>query len=192
MKDKFTNIWGDLSKRVGVTTIQECSKDEDIYLVNSTVEAIKFDCDGNSIGKNVIDVLMLDWFNEWKKKKWHKNIPRGVDCLYVKDETLFLVEFKNQAKVDYVEIKGKIYDTLALLSFFYSLDRSEFSDIEILIVKKFSRNEEMELIINRKTKKPRRISTHLDFLQKIYQTKITVLSPIEYEALIRDIPVGTQ
>ena len=192
MNDQFSNIWGDLSNRVGLSTIRDCSrggKSDSEYMVSSEKEAIKFDFDGTK-DKSAIEVLMAGWFHEWEKKGWQKTIPKGVDCLYIQNGKLFLVEFKNQTKVDNKDVKIKIHDTLALLSSFYSIERSEFSQIEIILIRKFkstssyASKKNMRDFVNKKANFVPRFSTHMDFLQKVYQTKISVLSPTDYEKLI--------
>ena len=182
MKDKLSNIWGDLSKKVGLSTIRKCSFGNDKLFIESDKAVINFD--------DAKQVLMKEWFEEWKRKNWRTAEFTSVDCLYIQNDKLFLVEFKNTENVNNKDVKIKIQDTLALLSRFYSIERNEFSHIEIILVRKFkstsayNAKRSIREFPNKKANYVPRFSTHLDFLQKVYQTKISVLSPTDYEKLI--------
>ena len=182
MKDKFSNIWGDLSKKIELSTISDCSFGNDKLFIKSNIEAINFD--------KAKLVLMQEWFEEWKRKKMKPAEFTSVDCLYIQNGKLFLVEFKNTENINNKDVKVKIQDTLALLSRFYSIERDDFSHIEIILVRKFKSisstdaKRSIREFPNKKANYVPRFSTHLDFLQKVYQTKISVLSPTDYEKLI--------
>ena len=109
--------------------------------------------------------------------------PKSIDCLYIDNGLLTLVEFKNtisiNKKID--DIKMKIHDTLLLLNYLYHFDDSDFRLIEIVIVRKkapvaSNQKSSRHLMKLAESSCPPR----LKFLQKAYRIKISSMNQDEY------------
>ena len=169
MKGKFSHIWGDLSKRVGFSTITRCSEDDDkkVHLIESEKEVIDFD--------DVSEVLAKDL---------QVNKPSSVDALYIQDDMLYLVEFKNtNPKSD--EMRVKIHDTLAILKISGYITDTDHKFIKIILVRKFKSTAIKERRRLKNAGLQPKLKKGLDFLQKVYPSvEFFDMSPDEYKKLI--------
>ena len=134
-----------------------------MYLIDSDKEAIDFDLVSEALTK------------ELKVQK-----PKSVDCLYVEAEKLFLVEFKNQKKINKDDIKLKIYDSLSLLNYFYKLDEGEI--IEMIIVRKGNAptSTAVEISSYLNVLADSHCPTWLKFIEQTHRVKISMIYQDEY------------
>ena len=112
-------------------------------------------------------------------------MPKSIDCLYIKEGTLYLVEFKNKFKIargDYLDdIKPKIHDSLSSLNHFYKLNESDFQQIEIIIVHKAKKSISKSVSHERLNKKSASSCPNpLIFLQNVYRIKISKMTSDEF------------
>jgi len=106
-----------------------------------------------------------------------------MDCLYVEDDVLFLVEFKNVVKINKKidDIKMKIHDTMSMMNYFYDFNDLDFELIKIVIVNKPSESSPTGMFgkhmnqISKSSCPPRLI-----FLEKVYRIKISVMDSDEF------------
>jgi len=178
MKDKFSRVWGDLvnNENVGLSNIRECSydKDNDMYLIDSKKDTINFD--------KASEVLA---------KKLRVNKPSSVDSLYVQDEMLYLVEFKNTFDPKPDEIRVKVHDTLAILKLSEYITDSDYSFIKIIIVRKRTRKVEEKIRGIKKAGKVPKAKMGLDFLQLVYpRVEFFDMNPNEYKKFINNESVS--
>lgn len=172
MENKLTQIWEDLESEFDLSNIRECSfggpEGKKIHLVDSNKVAFNFD--------KVTEV----WAKE--KLKCHTQaIPKSVDCVYVEEDYLFLVEFKNTTKIDNSDVKAKIHDSLSLLNYFYTFEQLDFQRIEVVLVRKEKESTSKELMHKRLNQLSNSsCPPSLDFLQKVYRIKISKMTCHEF------------
>ena len=170
MKDKFSHIWGDLSKRGGLSTITQCSYDDDnkVYLIKSEKEVIHFD----EVSKELAKALQV-------------NKPSSVDALYIQDDMLYLVEFKNTRNPKPDEVRVKVHDTLAILKLSNLITSADHQFIKVILVRKFKGTAIKERRRLKNAGIPLRLKMGLDFLKKVYPSiEFFDMSPDEYKKLI--------
>ena len=171
MIGKFSYVWGNLSNKVGTSTIRKCSYGGPVgsktYLVESEKIVINFDDASEALAEQL------------QVKK-----PDSVDALYIQDERLYLVEFKNTDDPNYEQVKMKIHDTLAILMRFDYITYSDLPFINIILVRKFKSKEKRNMHHIKKAGKVPRLKLKLNFIQKVYQTNVFDISPEEYKKLI--------
>jgi len=169
--NKFDQIWNDLKNEFS-STIKDCSFDDDnkVYLIDEDLRKVVVDFD--EVAKY------------WAKNKLGCETPKSMDCLYVKEKKLHLVEFKNQKHIkkrEYLDgIKPKIHDTLSILNYFYSFEQSDFERIEVTIVHKEKNTPKEVGRRNLDKKADSSCPSALKFLQKVYQIKISKLTITEF------------
>ena len=103
IKEKYEHILDDC-----VDTISNCSMDSshNTALVNDNHELINFDKVTNKYSR---------------QNSVAKNCPQSLDSLYVVENTVFFIEFKNKKKIGKVDIKNKIYSSVYILMDIYNL-----------------------------------------------------------------------
>ena len=164
-------VWGDLQKLSDgdcVSTVKKCSYDESnkVYLIDSNKVAIDFDI----VSEKLTSTLGV-------------SKPRSMDCLYVEDSELVLVEFKNKRRIEgklKEDIKLKIYASLALLKYCYQLGKDEIA--EIIIVKKGGISVQTSVEIGLHFDKMANSScpTWLKFIEKTHGIKISMMNQDDY------------
>ena len=170
---KIELIWRDLLNEFGVSTIKACSLDKrndgtEIFLSESLKKAVNFD----DVARDKADKLL------------QVQTPKSVDCLYLENGKLSLVEFKNKKRIEGREkenIKLKFHDTLVLLNYLYEFDRSDYSKIELILVKKRKEKQvidefERNMDLASKSSCP----DWLKFIEKTYGIKISMMHQDEY------------
>lgn len=168
MDSKLNKIWEDFSKDYAFAkaTIRDCSWDDakDSYLLDSSKGAFDFDKISEEVSKNIL-----------RCKK-----PKSVDCLYIDNDNLFLVEFKNSTKNKWDDIKMKVQDTILLLNYLYNFSNSEFKSIQVIIVTAKSdspnRGNRRHLDSRAQSSCPSRLL----FLEKVYQVNISTVECDKY------------
>ena len=173
MTSKFAQIWDDLKSEFPYSTIKECSlddskKDVRTYLVEADINGDVFDFD--------------EIKESWAKNKFECEDPKSLDCLYVKNETLYLVEFKNKVKIkkqEYLgDIKLKIHDSLSMLNYLYGFEKTDFQQIEVIIVSKASSEVQFSKYMNKISGVS--CPKALEFIQTIYRIKISKMTNDEF------------
>ena len=170
MKDKLSRIWGDLSKKWGLSTISQCSYDGDnnVYLIESEKEVINFD----EVSKELAKELQV-------------NKPSSVDALYIQDDMLHLVEFKNTHNPKPDEVRVKVHDTLAMLKLSNFITDDDYKLIKIILVRKFKATTIKNIRRMKNAGVQLKLKMGLDFLQKVYPSvEFFDMSPDEYKKLI--------
>jgi len=170
MKDKLSHLWGDLSEKIGLSTITECSKDDDkkVHLVKSEKVVVDFDDASKALAKD----LQVDK-------------PSSVDSLYVQGDFLYLVEFKNTIKPKPDEVRVKVHDTLATLKLSGYITDADHQFIKVILVRKFkgTATKERRRLENAGLKP--KLKKGLDFLQKVYPlVEFFDMSPDDYKESI--------
>jgi len=172
--NKFDQIWDDLKSEFS-STIKECSFDEDnkVYLIDLDLEKVVV----------CFDDVAKNWAKD--ENKLDCETPKSMDCLYVKDKKLCLVEFKNKKHIkkrEYLNgIKPKIHDTLSILNYYYGFEKSDFAGIEVMIVHKEKEVSPKKESHNRLSKiADSSCPPSLEFLQKVYRIKISKITSVEF------------
>ena len=103
IKEKYENILDDC-----IDTISNCSIDSshNTLLVDDNNELINFDKVTNKYSRQNSII---------------KNCPQSIDSLYISENAIFFIEFKNKKKIDKVDIKNKIYSSVYILMDIYGL-----------------------------------------------------------------------
>ena len=153
MTDKLSHLWGDLSEKVGFSTITKCSEDDDkkVHLIKSEKMVINFD--------EVSRVLA---------KELQVAKPSSVDTLYIQDGLLYLVEFKNTTTPKPDEVRVKVHDTLAILKLSGYITDDDHQFIKMILVRKFKGTARKERRRLENAGLQLQLKKGLDFLQKAY------------------------
>lgn len=110
------------------STFEECSLDTSnscSLINNSDLGVYNFD--------SITEVLVKQHLDNPKCK-----IPDSLDSLYLEEESIIFVEFKNifWHKINSDEIRMKIYESIALICKIYDLNRDDIKDTKIYIIHK--------------------------------------------------------
>lgn len=149
-------------------TIKECSYDDakDEHLVSIEKEAFNFDIISEEIAK---------FYYQCKK-------PKSVDCIFQKDDTIYLVEFKNSGNNKWDEIKLKVHDTMLLLDSVYDLSILDHKSMKVIVVTKNSEDPRKRISNHLNRRAGSSCPSRLKFLKDAYKVDISTVMSDEFES----------
>lgn len=169
--NKICDFWQSLSNNYSSSkkTIKHCSYDDakNEYLVTIETEAFDFDEISEEVAKS-----------HYQCKK-----PKSVDCIFLKDQIIHLVEFKNSGNNKWEDIKMKVHDTMLLLDSVYDLNISDHQSMKVIVVTKKSEDPRTRMSHHMNKLAGSSCPSKLKFLKDAYKVDISTVMSDEFESI---------
>lgn len=169
--NKIGDFWHSLSHTYSSSkkTIKLCSYDDakKEYLVTIEREAFDFDEISEEVAKFHYQCIK----------------PRSVDCVFLKDQIIYLVEFKNSSKNKWDDLKMKVHDTMLLLDSVYDFNISDHQSMKVIIVTKNCEDPRARMSHHMNKIAGSSCPSRLKFLKDAYNVDISTVMSDEFESL---------